>query len=370
MQRNISEAQKEYSDLVFSFHESVNKSNFSVVDMSKIIDHIKIFWLKKRAILEFEIEELTSCNDCYCLCGAIYLDIDNYEHYYFKSIGDQHLLFDPFLKLEVFVRTARQDQKATNLIELFKRTYTDTIEILTNYSDSFTILPLQMLAIDDVDSHQKLLNSFFLSFLATSLNEDFETADDFIEKYDNYEQIEENLDSSCKDKLVYEEIDESSLSLREKIERHTKSQSVFSDLVKSGSESQIFYACTFTKFAQIIDQVLTCSYLRLIPYIRFDITFHYFIVLAETLGQHPEIESIIDKIILFYIFRMSIQAEIIKTIDFDSYRQRIAEGNLFDCIQSKLINSGINYRNPNIKKMRQIIQQEFDTCFNPNFYSK
>jgi len=111
--KNILKSQEEYFEIALQYRDIVEKDDLSIEQIAMILDEIKCFWLEHLKIIEFELEELTEKNSCFLLSGAIYLNVSNYEHYYFKSFGDYHLLSDPFLKMEHFFRIPEEkiDQK-------------------------------------------------------------------------------------------------------------------------------------------------------------------------------------------------------------------------------------------------------------------
>ena len=99
---NIKKSQQDYLVKILQHESKINQEGLSVKDISFLLDEIKCFWLERLKIIEFELEELTEKHLCFLLSGAIYLNVSEYEHFYFKSLGDYHLLYDPFLKMENF----------------------------------------------------------------------------------------------------------------------------------------------------------------------------------------------------------------------------------------------------------------------------
>ncbi len=238
--KNIQRFQAEYQQLIVGYKNIFQTDGMTFKTIALFLDEVKFFWLEKLDIVAFELEELTENNACFVLCGAIYLDVSEYEHYYFKSIGDYHLLFDPFLKMEHFFRVPEDRIDSTQTIEYFKRVFSDTIDIVTYYQNYFYILPIRQLAVEDEEQRHELLGKFFLDFLSSSFHKEFTDQNDFCHQYQTFEQIEHEMDPYVCKNLVFNEHDNEGISLREKLEQYCKSQMNFGALVREQPESRIF----------------------------------------------------------------------------------------------------------------------------------
>lgn len=181
-QQNYLNLIKQYEDLVFS--EEINQNKICMM-----LDDIYCFWLDIKDVLKFELETLTTNKQCIMLSGAVYLDIADNEHYFFKALGEEHIISDPLLKLEIFFRLPTKIFDIGS-IELFRRTFRDVTEVLTNYQNIFYILPINIIAIENQNEHMELLQRFFLNFINTMLDDNLHTIDDFYEKYLSYDDIE------------------------------------------------------------------------------------------------------------------------------------------------------------------------------------
>jgi len=356
---NIQHSQNEYHDLVVHFNKLFCIENPSFKIISKFLDEIKFFWYERLNIIDFELEELTNNDSCFLLCGAIYLNVKEYEHFYFKSIGDYHFLFDPFLKMENFFRVPEEKVNSSKTIEYFKEVFFDTLEILTKYTNFFYILPIRELAVTDEKHHYEMLEKFFMNFVSRAFNHDFADHDDFHNKYGNYEQIESDIDPYIRENLIFLDKNDTSLSLRLKVERYCKEQMSFSELTKGQSESQIFLLALYSWLSQIIDILLICVTLRLNPYIRFDVTFHYLALLMYTFIEDSTLRKMIEKSIIFFIFRKVIENNHFNQREFSEYYSEINNKNILGNLLSKIREQKIDIFKGGIKDIEIIIRNEF-----------
>lgn len=356
---NIQKSQSDYYELVSAYRDNVESDDISFKNIAMILDEIKIFWLERLKIIEFELEELTKHNSCFLLCGAIYLNVNEYEHFYFKSMGDYHLLPDPSLKMETFFRVPEKAMDTSEVINYFKRVYNDTIEILSNFRNHFFILPIWQIAIDDDDEQHELLEKYFISFISNSFDEEYERQEDFCAKFKTYEQIEKEMIPYIREHLIFNSQEDSSLSLREKIERYRETQMSFYKLTQGKSEPHIFLLVVYSLVSQIIDILLVCLYLSINPYIRFNTTFHYLVMIMYTFIENKELKEMIEKTIVFYIFRKTIDEITFTNISFSDYCAKIQSKNILNNILKRVHEQRIDIFKGGVRQVEFIIEDEF-----------
>lgn len=360
---NIQKAQTEYQKLIVCYNDLFRNNGNSLKKIAVLLDEIHYFWLEQLEVIEFELEELTEKHTCLLLCGAIYLDVvSNYEHYYFKSLGAYHLLFDPFLKIEPFIRVPEDRVDSKETIDLFERVLSDTIEILDKYKNIFYILPIRELAIKNHDEHNALLKKTFVNMISDMFEKEFINQDDFCNQYESFEQIEREMKPYIREILIFNDQSDRGMILRKKIEKYCENQTNFSELTKGQSEAQIFLISIYTYFSQIIDILLICMYLRVVPYIRFEITFHYLILMMHIFSEDERLKAMIEKTIVMYLFRKIIDADVFKEIDFNEYYSKIKKQNILDDILNKIHEEQLDIFHGGVKKVELIIVNEFEKC--------
>ena len=357
---NIKKSQETHLLMANQYKSLFEQEEIPVKEIAFMLDEIKCFWLEKLEVIEFELEALAKNNSCFLLSGAIYLNVSDYEHYYFKSLGDYHFLPDPFLRIENFFRVSESSINRKETIDYSKRVYIDTSEVLTKYQNHFFILPTREISIKDESKHYELLETFSLKFISSILKKPFLRNEDFCNNYRSFEEIENDMDDFVREHLKFSDADESGLSLREKIERYCATQMSFNKLFKNKSESQIFWISTFTWVSQVIEILLTCVRLNVYPYIRFNVTFHYLSLLMQTFIEDKNLKAMIEKTIIFYILRKTIEGERFEKIEFNDFCKLIEHKSLLDLIIGNVHERGIDICEGGIKQVQTIIINEFD----------
>ena len=158
--KNLQKSQQEYLEIIENYKKQIFSDEIDQKQIAMIIDEIQCFWLDRKDILTYELDTLTSERECFMLSGALYIDINDNEHYIFKALGEEHIIYDPLLKLDNFFRIPNYlfDNES---IDIFRRAYSDILSILLNYQNIFYILPIRQIAIFDEKEHIELLQDFF-----------------------------------------------------------------------------------------------------------------------------------------------------------------------------------------------------------------
>lgn len=300
--QTILRSQKEYRTLIAEFTKSHNIDDLGWNEIAYFMDEVRFFWLSRLDAIEVELEKLTRDNLCVLLSGAIYLNVADNEHFYFKALGDCHIVDDPFLRMEHFFRIAQESIDTKDIIDYFHRVILDNIEVLDNCHEAFLILPIRLLAIEDEETHYELLNDFFLRFLSGIFGKDYVDQESFCGNFTTFEEIEDGLEPQVRQFITFNRFEEEGLSLRKKIELHNEPKS-YTQIMDGKPEAEIFFVTLFSYLSQITDILLTCSVMRLHPYIRYEVTFRYLVLIMNTFIDDEKLREMVENAIVFYIFR-------------------------------------------------------------------
>lgn len=357
--QHIMQFQSEYHELITQFTSSHNIDELTARQIALFMDEVKYFWMKRLDIIDVELESLTEHNTCFLLSGAIYLNVSENEHFYFKSLGDFHLLHDPFLKIEHFFRIPEDLIETGEYVSLFRRVLIDSIKVLENYQFKFFILPIKLLAVKSEQNHRELLDKFFMNFISSIFGKKYEDQDSFCEDYNTFEDIENHLDPHVRNRITFNNYREDDLSLRRKIEIHKASQLGCEELMAGKSEAEVFLVTLYSYLAQIADILLTCSMLRLYPYIRYEVTFRYLWLIMYTFIEDEKLREMIEKAIVFYIFRKEMDGAFEYFESFEYYCEKIVEKQALPKILNSMRENDIDIFQSEIQKVTEIIQEFF-----------
>jgi hypothetical protein len=350
----LNKIQKEYSDLLIKYQPFVLKEDLDSNTILKIIDDVKIFWLKRLSLLVFENDRRPNSIESLLLSGAIYLDIDDFEHYYFKLFGDYHVVPDPILKMEPFFRIPDDKFVDKNTIRIFKTAFHDTLNLLNNIENTIHILPIKSMLLKYETNKEDFINKFYWIFISSILNTEVSGKQEFYEKFRTISDIESKIDEFILNNLVYIDSTDSQMTLEQRCERYKKEYPQFQDL----SNIDVFNIATYSYVVQTLDILLTSLALGFTPYIRHDVTFRYFLLLKDTFIDDFQTKLMIEKSIIFNIMYNTIPLETLSKFKYEEYIKRIKGKKLLENILNNLKELNINIIHGGVKTVQEIILDE------------
>lgn len=354
----LKETQNEYSRLIKSYSDSFFTLDFDSSLVSSFIEEVEIFWLKRLDSLRIMLDILTKENECYLLSGAIYLGCKDNEHFPFKAIGDYQIMFDPFLKMDPFFRSNFSHIGTQNKNEFFKKVYKDTYRVITEYQTDFIILPISQLAWSyEKEKHFKFLKEVHLNFLSAILGKDITSDEKFAELYKNFSEIEHNLNDFYLQNLIFRGIEDASLPIGERVNSYIKE---YLPQLLDKSDAAKFIFATFNMIGQITDILLTSSILKLVPYIRYDVTFRYFLMMNSILKEDKETEMMLNKSILSHLFYESFPTSFFSEIEYSEYIKELEDYNLIEEVYEFLDLKNKNLHDYKLTKVVDTIKGKFN----------
>lgn len=220
-------------------------------------------------------------------------------------------------------------------------------------------MPIQLLAIQINPEHHEVLDKFFINFLSSMFGGKYEEQDSFCVDFNTFEEIENQLKPYACDRIVFNRVGEETISLRRKIEMHITSQPGYTHLISGLPEAKVFLVILHSYIAQISDILLTCSILGLYPYIRNEVTFSYLLLIMFTFMEDEMLRDMIEKAIVFYIFRKEMDGAFEHFESFEYYCERIGEKKALPKILSNMRASDIDIFQGGIQKVAKIIKELF-----------
>lgn len=353
---NIKKYQEEYEVLLKKYEEIVFNEEVSSFQIARIIDIVDCFWLDKLDIIEYELEKITYNNDCFLLSGVIYLDIESNEHYLYKTLGDYHFLYDPLHKLRNFFRGVKIREEKEN-IDLFKRTYKDTLKVL-ELKNHFFILPISLMVIKDEYSHVEMIKNFYLNSLNSFFDRKFTSFDELYQSFAGYTEIENSLNPNIKQVLLMD--DDYIFESIETFIKHYFEKRNMLYILDVKSEIEQFSMILEMQLMQTLD-ILFCSIaLNLSPAIRNVDTFSYFTLVKKSFSKNIENKKLIEDAIIYYIFYIRVNKKEFIKKDFYKYSEEVISLRHLREIRNDIDQNSINlFKSNGISTLEKFLIKRF-----------
>ncbi len=332
--KELENIQNDYTRLIESYSDTFKTGEFDYSIVSSFIEEVEVFWLERLDSARLLLDMLTSNNECYLLSGAMYLDSKNNEHFFLKTLGDYQIVYDPFIKMEPFIRNnlVRMGRQKTK--DFFMKVFRDTYNVLTECKNDFIILPVTHLAWSlEKEKHMEILREIHLNFISGILGKEIKSVNNFYGLYKSYAQIIEDLDEFYIDNLIFNGIEDTEIGLDERINKYIETNV---QEMKDNSEVEKFMLSTYTMIAQITDILLITLNLRLIPFIRYDVTFRYFLMMNKLVREDKETSSMLNKTILAYLFYERYPNRFFNDFNYNEYVSKLKDYNLLEDVSSTL----------------------------------
>ena len=341
------------NDYCYILKEVVSK--FSTEDFPMIIDEINLFWFANRYLTKLILDNISSDNDCYTFTGATFLDIDDLEHYPFVVLGSVHVVDDPLYKYTNIVSSIHNQDFAEQLRNQMLLSIKDNIKILENYLGIIYILPVTLMSDITSDLLKKASEQAFFSM--------FKDSSITLKKYRNefvyIEDIEKALRDGVSETLIFSD-DNSGDDLCSRFRSHIAQITPFSDEI---NEAMIFFYIVNGFFLQAFNILLKCAEYGMIPYLRYEVTFRYTILLGVNFASNMNMQKILFKSICTHLLYRVFDKNRIRDIDFNYFINKIIkenfEGNLFESLHK----AGVDISNPSFKKIMEVMKKELERIF-------
>lgn len=328
--------QIEYFNLLSSKRSIVFSDDLSLIELSNIIEEIDIFWRKNMDKILFDLDYFEDKETLF-LAGSMYLDLEDNKHYYFKTFGQENIVNEPILKFRNILNETVQESH--DIISIFKRSFKNTLNLLEEYSTYFYILPLDYIITVYNGELLELEQDIFYQLLSSLLDcEEISSPDSFIENFNSLEEIENILNDKNINLFEYDATDKS-LSLKEKLDKYESRIPFTPD-----NYLERFLFLLFNYWNQIIHIFITFLELDFIPYINFKESFFNFDTLFLSLYQYDDANEILNKIIMFYVFNISIEENEFNEIDFEEYVNLVKENDFQEKLMknAEIISQGLS----------------------------
>ena len=351
LKAELKELQTRYRDVLVKA-----KDNIFSTDSIAVIDEINVFWQQNKKLVEFSLRNFVLPYDAYVFTAATILDVEDFEHYPFVSLGKFHIWDDPIYKYANIVGKTSNLYFNEKMKEQVIDTILDNLKILDMAEEIIYILPLRYLSSDISQLAFKAGMQAFLSLFDKEYS--FE---EYKKTFCSIEDIKNSLRAGIEQSIIFTEDEDTSVGLETRFARYKDTTTL--PLSKDACDAEIFWFAIFSYLSQAFDIILMCTEYQLNPYIRFDIAFKYMIILSANFKDQREIQNMIFKGAVAHILHRKFNKEKVKSLDFKRYYDIIQESNFDTRLFSQLEQQGVTINNPNLNLISNTIDDLLKMLF-------
>jgi len=355
----LNNIQKGYLEILLHYEERILNGELDNIWIIKMIDEIEIYWCKNIERILFELNHQQENLEVIVLSGAMYLDIENDEHYYIKLLGDSHVVSDSMLKMANFFRIPNILESNDEYLRIFKKCFIDTVSILKSLDNSILILPIEQLSSFYMSKEEKFaeIEKFYWFFISNILETELLDKERFDLLFNSIETIEERIKPFVLENLIFDDIDDRELSLKDRCMKYKNNHPELGDIPLN----KIFHIATYSYIAQNLDIIFNSVLLNVIPFIRHRVSFNYFLLLKDTLQDVLDIKEMIDKTMIINLMYNTISLEEITKYNYQEYLLLLEDKYILKNILDKISSKNLSFVVGEIKTIREIIIEEIET---------
>lgn len=295
--------QREYQELLKRHEARVISRCITIDEIKVLIEEIQLFWYKYNSCITYFLNSISKEDRVAFLAGAVRLDVKNDGHYEFGVMGKYRIINDPIVKMSTFYKLEANGLDYNYVNQYFVDTFIDTLCILNKYTDDFWILPIDLIYESERSEYFGETSKLAMSIVFNFFKNPSDSMETFLDRYGTYEEIEDELVDGAIEYLIYNDFMDSSLPLRERIDKHIEFTGKM--LLKLDmSEPEIFIMFTSQHLMQILNIVNVALQFEMCPFIRDDVVFSYFLLIYSNYSKEFDRESVYETLIGFVSRKM------------------------------------------------------------------
>lgn len=272
----IKEIQTEYKELLTNIIDDLEG-----LYRSAALDEIVLFWTKNKPVVNMFLKHYFSNKDAFIMTAVTYLDIAADEQYPFFLAGSYHILDDPLGKYCEICSSLEGEYEIPLGAEILKCAR-DDLRVLNEYPQ---IIVIPMRLFKEKEKQEVLKEASEQLFL--SLLSEISSIEEYFDKIKSVDDIAKSI-KGFEDSILLNDDDDSSLPFSERFERtRFLMKGWFPDDV---TDAQLFLYVVTSYLSQAIDIILSCAEFNVIPYIRYNLALHYYLMCAEVFERESDID--------------------------------------------------------------------------------
>lgn len=322
----------EYLSILEKYEDKIDC--FTQDDIKRLIGEVRMFWYRQKRYVCYFLSNIDKEDYVTYLSGAVRLDIRNSGHKEYIIVKGCRLINDPLMKMSTFYRGTDNAINFETVNRYLKDCFFDMLVLLREYSEDFFVIPLETITITESAEYYEVLNDAAKQMLLSFFSKPYGSIEEMKNDNSSYEDLERHLHSWIKERIVFDSLEDSKLSLEEKCKKALKIRKAYIPPIESMSEFDLFFILVTQHCMGAVATFDCMQSLKIMPYIRNDIAFQYFDLLFHS--------SINDKFDMSDYLKIFVPYILQKIFDFSKWdyvevKQKIGEGSLTDYILENIV---------------------------------
>lgn len=351
----VSQSQIDYKNLLKQHENLIFSDSFSQKNACMILDNVYSFWCNIKDSIALEVSQMRQEKESVIFSCGIYLDALDDEHYYFKALGERHIVSDTLLRLEPMFRMPSHVFSIES-IQFFRRAYRDTMYILDNCVEEIYILPIDMIVMRTMEERRELMEELYLNFLNLLFDSKCISKQEFLEKYSTLDDIARDMPEIL-DSFIGLCIGTEKMSLKAKLQ-HFIALRGNPKILGAKADAEVFLNALFGIFASVAHALIVSLTIKAIPFVRNHESFALMMILKDLFLEEVRNE-ILKKSFIFYRFHNIIKKDDLRKIPFSQFLQIVKQKNILETIVQKLGGDSVDIFESNPKDIDRAIVSEF-----------
>lgn len=339
----------DYQELLETLNAQIETDN-----LKYILDEAFIFWNMHKNLIQLFLKNIPNNYDTYLFTGATFLDCDDYEHFPLVVLGKLHIIDDPVSKYIKIIDSNMSSKFKEEMKEQIKLAIQDNLKVLKLEGNNIFVLPVTFFNL--FDGSQKLIRNLANEFVINLFKEKI-TKEELLKKEYSLDMFQDQIKDEVKDILIFSDYNDINLELKERYNRYCQ-QNIL-PFNKEINNIEKFYLIVYGFFVQALETVATCMEYEMIPYLRYDISFHYFLIVAKNFEKEYGMDNIILRSSYANMIYKLFEKDKIKDIEFKDFQDKVnvleIDNRLFLFAEKEKINlnnlDSINKLSEYIKKL-------------------
>ena len=275
--------------------------------------------------------------ETFLFTGATYLDYDSNEQFPLAVCDGICIVDDNVCSYGSIIGKVKDEIFNKTIKDQLLYAIDDNIKVLENCANHIYILPIRYLD----DKEDEIINKGAEGIFLKLFDDKFHTMRDYFCSIKTIEDLGNSLKSGAESSLIFYKDDDRNLSLTERIANFINDAESSVDL-KEKPMSYVFFSAVYPPIAQALHTMMLCAKYKVIPYLRYNVAFHYFCNLIENFPEAETRELIRNKTYTCYLIYKAFDLDSVTPCMFLKFVSIVKDKKVFAEVYKRISNNTVH----------------------------